>query len=89
MSTIAGNPSTDTAPDRYVDRKRYLWMLSVVWPAARLIGLYLVSTTGLGVFYAFTLVLWYAGIPALDVLFGNDPNNPPEPAVAGVEADRY
>lgn len=57
MSTLARNPSADSAPDHYVDRKRYLWMLSVVWPAAPLIGLYLVSLTGLGVFYAFTLVV--------------------------------
>ena len=89
MSTITQNPSTETAPDSYVDNKRYLWMLSVVWPAAPLIGLYLVSLTGWGVFYAFTLVVWYAVIPALDVLFGNDPNNPPEAAVARLEADRY
>ncbi len=89
MSTIARDPSPYTAPDRYVDRKRYLWMLSVVWPAAPLIGLYLVSVTGWSVFYAFTLVVWYAVIPALDVLFGNDPNNPPEAAVARLEADRY
>jgi alkane 1-monooxygenase len=45
--------------------------------------------TGWGVFYAFTLVVWYGVIPALDVLFGNDPNNPPEAAVARLEADRY
>lgn len=89
MSTLARNPSADSAPDHYVDRKRYLWMLSVVWPAAPLIGLYLVSLTGLGVFYAFTLVVWYAVIPALDIVFGNDPNNPPEAAVARLEADRY
>ncbi len=89
MSTIARILPADDAADRYVDRKRYLWMLSVVWPAAPLIGLYLVSLTGWGVFYAFTLVVWYGVIPALDVMFGNDPNNPPEAAVARLEADRY
>ncbi|MDI1281797.1 alkane 1-monooxygenase [Brevundimonas sp.] len=89
MSTIARILPADDAADRYVDRKRYLWMLSVVWPAAPLIGLYLVSLTGWGIFYAFTLVVWYGVIPALDVMFGNDPNNPPEAAVARLEADRY
>lgn len=89
MSTIARNPSADNAPDRYVDRKRYLWMLSVIWPAAPLIGLYLVSQTGWGIFYALTLIIWYGIIPIFDVLFGNDPNNPPEAAVARLEADRY
>jgi alkane 1-monooxygenase len=89
MNTTARNPSSNIAPDHYVDRKRYLWMLSVVWPAAPLIGLYLVSVTGWAVFYALTLVIWYALIPALDVLLGNDPNNPPEAAVERLEADRY
>src|SRR3546814_9460331 len=80
---------SDGAPDRYVDRKRYLWVLSVVWPAAPLIGLYLVHLTGWSIFYAFTLFVWYGAIPVFDVLFGKDPNNPPEAAVARLEADRY
>src|SRR3546814_7909524 len=66
---------SDGAPDRYVDRKRYLWVLSVVWPAAPLIGLYLVHLTGWSIFYAFTLFVWYGAIPVFDVLFGKDPNN--------------
>ncbi len=89
MSTTTKNLFTDETPDHYVDRKRYLWMLSVVWPAAPLIGLYLVSLTGWGVFYAFTMFIWYVVIPALDHLLGKDPNNPPEAAVARLEADRY
>src|SRR3546814_18595981 len=80
---------SDGAPDRYVDRKRYLWVLSVVWPAAPLIGLYLVHLTGWSIFYAFTLFVWYGAIPVFDVLFAKDPNNPPEAAVARLEADRY
>lgn len=81
-------PGAD-APDRYVDKKRYLWALSVVWPAAPLIGLYLVDRTGWSLFYGLTLIVWYAVIPLLDAVFGNDPNNPPEAAVARLEADRY
>ena len=80
---------SDGAPDRYVDRKRYLWVLSVVWPAAPLIGLYLVHLTGWSIFYAFTLFVWYGVIPAFDVLLGKDPNNPPETAVVRLEADKY
>jgi alkane 1-monooxygenase len=63
--------------------------LSVVWPAAPLIGLYLVHLTGWSIFYAFTLFVWYGVIPAFDVLLGKDPNNPPETAVVRLEADKY
>jgi len=89
MSAIAVNVPDEEAPERYVDKKRYLWMLSIVWPAAPLVGLYLVHLTGLGVFYAFTIVVWYGVIPAFDVILGRDPNNPPESAVSRLEADRY
>src|SRR3546814_12640528 len=54
-----------------------------------LIGLYLVHLTGWSIFYAFTLFVWYGAIPVFDVLFGKDPNNTPEAAVARLEADRY
>src|SRR3546814_16142714 len=79
----------DGAPDRYVDRKRYLWVLSVVWPAAPLIGLYLVHLTGWNIFYAFTLFVLSGAIPLFDVLFGKDPNNPPEAPLPRLEADTH
>lgn len=89
MNAITSRSPGASAPDQYVDKKRYLWALSVVWPAAPLIGLYLVDRTGWSLFYGFTLIVWYGIIPLLDALFGNDPNNPPEAAVARLEADRY
>lgn len=89
MSTVVGKPFADQPPDHFTDKKRYLWILSIAWPATPLAGLYLVEATGLGLFYAFTLFVWYGAIPLLDVLFGSDPNNPPDGAVARLEADRY
>ncbi len=89
MTSLADASPATADPEHYVDKKRYLWMLSIVWPAAPMIGLYLVHLTGWSVFYAFTLVVWYAVIPACDLLFGGDPNNPPESAVDRLEADRY
>lgn len=73
----------------YVDKKRYLWLLSQVWPAAPIIGIYFASTTGWSVFYWFTLILWYGVIPLLDLALGTDPNNPPDSAVPTLEQDRY
>ncbi len=89
MTSMAQISTPDLGSARYIDRKRYLWMLSVVWPAAPMIGLYLVNLTGWSVFYALTMIIWYGVIPLLDVLFGNDPNNPPDAAMARLEADRY
>lgn len=73
----------------YVDKKRYFWMLSVVWPATPLLGLWLVAATGWSVGYALPLIFWYALVPLLDAMLGEDLNNPPEDAVEDLEKDRY
>ncbi|MEI4600249.1 hypothetical protein WAC39_27975, partial [Klebsiella pneumoniae] len=65
----------------YIDRKRYLWMLSTLWPATPMIGLWLVAQTGWTIWYALVLIVWYAMVPLLDAMFGEDFNNPPEEAV--------
>lgn len=73
----------------YIDRKRYLWMLSTLWPATPMIGLWLVAQTGWTIWYALVLIVWYAMVPLLDAMFGEDFNNPPEEAVEMLEKDRY
>lgn len=73
----------------YVDRKRYLWMLSTLWPATPMIGLWLVAQTGWSIWYALVLIVWYGMVPLLDAMFGEDFNNPPEEAVEALEKDRY
>ncbi|MGH6645607.1 alkane 1-monooxygenase [Aquabacterium sp.] len=78
-----------TAPSRWVDSKRYLWLLS---PTVTL-----VAGAGLLGFWKFeqTWLLWvgfailYGAIPALDWLFGEDSSNPPNEALAELEADTY
>ena len=78
-----------TAPSRWVDSKRYLWLLS---PTVTL-----VAGAGLLGFWKFeqTWLLWvgfailYGAIPALDWLFGEDTSNPPNEALAGLESDTY
>ncbi len=73
----------------YRDPKRYSWLLSLLVPASLIIGpvVYLSrhQAWGLWVPVAITYVL----IPLLDMLVGEDRNNPPEQAVPGLEADRY
>lgn len=74
---------------QYRDRKRHLWILSVVWPTVPLVGLYLAHATGIAGFNWLTLVVWYVAIPVLDLALGGDNSNPPESAVPALEEDRY
>jgi len=73
----------------YQDRKRRLWILSVLWPLMPLsgIGVYLLSGSEWA--FALPLVLSYVVSPVLDWLIGADPDNPPEQIVPRLEADRY
>ncbi|MBC7700366.1 alkane 1-monooxygenase [Aquabacterium sp.] len=80
---------TAAAPSRWVDSKRYLWLLS---PTVTL-----VAAVGLLGFWKFdqTWLLWvgflilYGAIPALDWIFGEDTSNPPNEALADLESDTY
>lgn len=73
----------------YVDRKRHLWLLSVLFPLIPLVGMGLMSWTGREWTLWVPLIFVYAGIPLLDYLFPNDRSNPPEPVVPQLEADPY
>ncbi|MDN5872783.1 MAG: alkane 1-monooxygenase [Sinobacteraceae bacterium] len=81
--------TTGAEADSYVDKKKYLWALSMVWPAVPLIGLYLVHLTGWGIWYSLLLLAWYIAIPLLDAVFGQDNSSPPESRVEQLEASRY
>jgi len=82
-------PGRGPDTEEYVDRKRHLWILSVLWPATPLIGLFLASQTGWSIWYGLVLILWYGAVPLIDAMFGEDFSNPPESAVARLEQDRY
>ncbi|HXG29471.1 MAG TPA: alkane 1-monooxygenase [Nevskiales bacterium] len=77
-------PGTD-----WKDAKRHLWLLGAVLPLLPLVGWQLAQITGYGVFWWFAPIFFYTVIPLLDWLVGEDPSNPPESAVARLEADRY
>jgi alkane 1-monooxygenase len=74
---------------RYVDRKRYLWLLSVLFPLIPFVGMGLVLATGGQWMLWLPLAFVYGVIPLLDWLFPNDRSNPPEPVVPQLEADPY
>jgi len=73
----------------YVDGKRYLWMLSVLFPLIPLIGMGLMRWSGQEWMLWIPLIFLYTGIPLLDYLFPNDASNPPEQIVPQLEADAY
>ena len=81
--------SRDTLDASSVDRKRYLWSLSVLMPLLPLLGIGLAEATGWRGFLWLPLGVIYGLIPLLDALIGTDTGNPPESAVARLEADAY
>jgi len=73
----------------YVDRKRYLWLLSVLFPLVPFIGMGLAAWSGAEWTLWLPLLGLYLLIPLLDFLFPNDASNPPEQLVPQLEADGY
>jgi alkane 1-monooxygenase len=73
----------------YVDRKRYLWLIAVLFPLVPLIAMGLMNWSGQEWMLWIPLVFLYVFIPLLDYLFPNDRSNPPEQIVPQLEADIY
>ena len=73
----------------YVDRKRWFWLLSVLYPLQPFIGIGLHASTGNQAWLLFPLFLGYVVNPTLDWLLGEDTNNPPEEVVIQLDRDRY
>ena len=88
MKTYIGTLDTGEAI-AYVDRKRYLWILSVLFPLQPLTGVYLHYVTGNEAWIFFGILMTYALGPLLDWLLGEDENNPPEEVVMQLERDKY
>lgn len=73
----------------YRDRKRWMWLLSVVFPLVPFLGLAAHAATGREIALGLPLLISYGLMPLLDYLIGEDENNPPEIVVAQLEEDRY
>jgi alkane 1-monooxygenase len=84
---------TGTLPNgeaiHYVDRKRWLWSLSVIYPLQPFLGIALHATTGNELWLALPILLNYGVAPFVDMLFGVDRNNPPEEVVMQLDQDPY
>ena len=73
----------------YVDRKRWLWTLSVVFPLLPFVGIILHQAKGSEAWLLFPLLINYVLIPAIDMVLGEDRNNPPEEFVHQLDQDIY
>jgi len=73
----------------YRDRKRYLWLGSLLLPLLALSGIGLYLLTGSEWALASPLAAVYGGTSLLDWLLGEDRSNPPEALVPQLDADPY
>ena len=73
----------------YVDKKRWLWMLSVLYPLQPFVVIGLHAGTGAEAWFVLPFIINYGLAPLLDWLLGEDSNNPPEEVVMQLEQDRY
>ncbi|NNF40689.1 MAG: alkane 1-monooxygenase [Woeseiaceae bacterium] len=84
---------TGVLPDgeaiHYVDRKRWLWLLSVAYPLQPFVAIWLHYATGNELWFLMPLFMNYVVAPVIDGLIGEDTNNPPEAVVMQLDQDRY
>ncbi len=73
----------------YIDRKRWLWAFSVIYPLLPFTGIYLHAATGIQAWLLLPLFLSYVVIPLADWIHGEDKNNPPEEVILQLERDRF
>lgn len=71
------------------DPKRHAWLLGLVVPSLPFVAWAMVSLTGLAVFWWVGPMLVFVLMPVLDTVLGRDGSNPPEAAVARLDADHY
>lgn len=73
----------------YVDRKRWLWLLSVLFPLQVFVPLWLHVSTGNEAWFLIVPLANFGLLPILDWIVGEDRNNPPEEIIKQLEQDPY
>ncbi len=88
-------PATDTesaaappASKRWRDRRKYLWLFSLIVPLLPLRAAALADASG-PVFWWLGPIAILVAVPLLDFVFGLDKSNPPESEVPRLEADLW
>ena len=73
----------------YIDRKRWLWAMSALYPLQPFIGIALLMMTGNELWIWFPLLMTYGFSPILEWAVGEDRSNPPDEVVMQLDQDRY
>jgi len=73
----------------YVDRKRWFWLLSVLFPLQALLPVALHASSGNELWFFLPLLMYYLFVPALDWAIGEDTNNPPDEVIMQLEQDVF
>jgi alkane 1-monooxygenase len=81
--------SSDGQAIHYVDKKRWFWMLSVLFPLQPFVAIGLHASTGVEAWFLLPFVFNYGLAPLIDWILGEDSNNPPEEVVMQLDQDRY
>ncbi len=89
-------PTSDAGAAHWRDRKRYLWLFGLVAPTALFVVLPAIwGLNKLGLTSASQVLFWvgpfliYLLLPALDMWFGRDGQNPPDDVMEYLENDKY
>lgn len=92
MTTLAKpNAGTFVADngDTYVDKKRHMWLVSMLIPGIAVAGPLLYMQNQQEWILWMYFVIWYGAFPLIDYLMGEDESNPPESVIKQLEADPY
>jgi len=90
MSSAAiGSTVPDGTTEAWKDKKRYLWLIGLVVPLIGVGVLVGYLYTGSWIFLLGGPIVINLIIPALDLVFGLDPSNPPDEVMERLENDRY
>jgi alkane 1-monooxygenase len=75
---------------RYVDGKRYLWLMSLTAPVIPMLAVYwYVAGSNNPLTLLFPLIYTFVLVPLIDAVMGEDRHNPPEEVVAAMSKDSY
>ena len=75
--------------DTYTDKKRHMWLVSMLIPALAVAGPLLYLETANELYLWLFIAFWYLVFPVIDYFMGEDTSNPPESVVPLLEADPY
>jgi alkane 1-monooxygenase len=72
-----------------IQGKKYLWLISVASPAMAGIGALMLIAGASALWSWFAIAVYYGLVPALDLLIGEDPYNPPDEMVEELSLDPW